>query len=271
MDTIFKKAARSALNEWKQSIDGLDDLVSSIWVWYLERPMTQRKLGEIEEHEAVKTVKKAALQMLRQNTLDDNLFDGKNLYSSESVKDYLSGTSTNEYLAEIMPEAVEALEQQNDGKYAEALHSRYSDHQIPRSKSEENVLVRAHQSLTEHVNLIAVKNTVDVSGVGSRDAVFEHTRKAKGGHSDPTANYALALIDDLSEVKKTENRETIKDVWHTLNDPQTWDEFLGGAGASVVLELGGGKRYRATGYEARMLKKHPDLVGPFTEKVRQRC
>jgi hypothetical protein len=258
MDTIFKKAARSALNEWKQSIDGLDDLASSIWVWYLERPMTQRKLGEIEEHEAVKTVKKAALQMLRQNTLDDNLFDGKNLYSSESVKDYLSGTSTNEYLAEIMPEAVEALEQQNDGKYAEALHRRYSDHQIPRSKSEENVLVRAHQSLTEHVNLIAVKNTVDVSGVGSRDAVFEHTRKAKGGHPDPTGDIALSLLDKPVER-------------HHYLEPTDKDDFLGGAGASVVLELGGGKRYRATGYEARMLKKHPDLVGPFTEKVRQRC
>ena len=76
MDAIFRKAAKSALFAWKQDEAGLEDLVNDIWVWYLERPTTQKKLKSIEPHEAVKSVKKAALQILAKNSLSDDKFDG---------------------------------------------------------------------------------------------------------------------------------------------------------------------------------------------------
>lgn len=251
LNTLFRRAGRAALTEWKQELNKLDDLVADIWVWYLERPATQRKLEGLKTGEAVKTVKKAALQMLRQNTIDDNLFEGKNTYSSESVKDYLSGRSTNEGLKELLSEALDLLAEQNEGRYVAALRDRYSKSQIPSSKKDENLLVRAHQSLTEHVNLIAVKREID-----TRNAVDPETRRSKGGgHSDPTGNTALLLMEHPEE------RESFLEVTYK-------EDFLGGAGSSVVIELGNGARYRATGKEAQALIKYPELIEPFTQKLR---
>lgn len=199
MDTLFRKAAKSALYSWRLDESGLDDLVSDIWVWYLERPTTQRKLQSIAPHEVVKTVKMAALQMLSGKMLSANEFNGRNLYSSDSVKDALRGVSTNRYLIDIIPRAMEALSSQNEA-YAEALRSRYEDNVFPSEKQGQNALVRAHKSLTEHVNIIAITAGVDADGnvtegPGSRHSVFPETRPTSGGHSDPTADIAILLIE----------------------------------------------------------------------------
>ncbi|ASZ75396.1 helix-turn-helix DNA binding protein [Mycobacterium phage JoshKayV] len=200
MDRIFRRAARDALFAWKQDESGLDDLVSDIWVWYLESPTTQRKLQAIEPHEAQKSVKNAALQMLSKQQLSSNVFNDRNLYSSEAVKEALAGTSTNRYLVDILPRALEALAAQNEAR-AEAIRSRYEDGVIPVRQSKQQVqLSKAVKSLTEHVNIIAITAGVDADGnvtegPGSRHSVFPETRPTSGGHSDPTADIAILLIE----------------------------------------------------------------------------
>lgn len=199
MESIFREAARSAMFAWKQDESGLEDLVNDIWVWYLERPATQSKLQKIERHEAVKTVKLAAMQMLSGNMLSANEFNGRNLYSSESVKEALLGASTNYYLNDILPEALKSLDQQNEG-YAEAIRKRYEDGVRPKGAASDE-LRHAHKSLTEHVNIIAITAGVDAEGnvsegPGSRNAVFPETRKGSGdNHSDPTCDLAISLVE----------------------------------------------------------------------------
>lgn len=250
LNTIFRKAGKFALTEWKQELDQLDALVNDIWVWYLESPTTQRKLEGLNTGEAVKTVKKAALQMLRKKTISDNLFEGKNTYSSESVKEALSGSSSCELLGDLIEDALSAMSAQNEGRYVNEITSRYTIGVIPK-QGQHHTLKRAVRSLTEHVNLIAVKQEID-----SSRGVDPETRRSKGGgHADPTGNTALLLLDHPEE------RENFLEVTYK-------EDFLGGAGSSVVIELGNGARYRATGKEAQALIKYPELIEPFTQKLR---
>ncbi|QBJ00238.1 DNA binding protein [Mycobacterium phage Pharaoh] len=200
MDKVFRTAAKAALWAWKQDESGLDDLVNDIWVWYLERPGTQAKLVGLSTNEIVTTVKRAALQMLSGQQLNANEFNGRNLYSSENIKEALAGTSTNRYLIDILPRAMEALDSQNEGQ-AEAIRRRYEDGEIPtKAGGAAMLLSRAVKSLTEHVNIIAITAGVDsdgnqTEGPGSRHSVFPETRPTTGGHSDPTADIAILLIE----------------------------------------------------------------------------
>ncbi len=205
MDEIFREAAAKALIAWKQDDSGLEDLVNDIWVWYLERPATQKKLKAIESYEAVKSVKLAALQMLSKYQLSSNEFHGRNLYSSDSVKDALKGKSTNRYLEDVLPLAMDALRDQNPER-AEAIRIRYEDGVVPVSRSKEQVqLSKAVKSLTEHVNIITITAGVDADGnvsegPGSRNAVYPELRRAKGGgHSDPTGNMAIMLLENPTQ------------------------------------------------------------------------
>ena len=222
MEKIITKSAKSALFSWKQSEEGLGDLVNDLWVWYLESPATQKKLKESDEFLARRLVYKAALQILAKNSLSDDKFDGKNLYSSDSVKDALLGRSKNHYLVDILPKALESLADQNED-YAEALRSRYTDGTSPSDKQGQNRLVRAHKSLTEHVNIIAITAGVDsdgnvTEGPGSRHAVFPETRRGRGaGHADPTGDIAVMLIEH------PELRDEYLEV-------QPIREFIGGRG-----------------------------------------
>ncbi|QTF81477.1 helix-turn-helix DNA binding domain protein [Mycobacterium phage TarsusIV] len=200
MEDIFRKSAKAAMFAWKQSEDGIDDLVNDLWVWYLERPGTQKKLQDADEYLARRLVYKAALQILAGQSLESDMFNGKSLYSSDNVKDALLGVSTNRYLVDILPRAMEALSAQNEAR-AEAIRSRYEDGVIPVSRSKEQVqLSKAIKSLTEHVNVIAITAGVDADGnvtegPGSRHSVFPETRPTSGGHSDPTADIAILLIE----------------------------------------------------------------------------
>lgn len=204
---VLRKGAKSALYAWKQDESGLEDLLHDLWVWYLERPGTQDKLEALKPHEAVKAVKRAALQMLSQKQLTSNEFHGRNLYSSENVKEALLGVSKNRYLVDVLPRALDALDTQNPAR-AEAVRSRYLDGEIPVSRSKEQVqLSKAIKSLTEHVNVIAITAGVDAAGnvregPGSRSAIFPELRRAKNsGHPDPTGDTAVLLVTrpDLRE------------------------------------------------------------------------
>ena len=194
------KAARTALFEWRQDESGAEDLAHDLWLWYLERPGTQEKMEGLTFLEQVATAKLAANQMLSRQQLNSNEFNGRNLYSSEAIKDALLGRSKNRYLMDILPMAMDALSRKNEA-YAEAIRSRYDDGVVPPQGAEHVRLVRALKSLTEHVNIIAITAGVDAEGnvsegPGSRHAVFPHIRKSQGhGHSDPTGDMAIALVE----------------------------------------------------------------------------
>ncbi|AMS00952.1 sigma-K factor [Mycobacterium phage Loser] len=197
---IIRRGARKALFVWKQDDSDLDDLVNDLWVWYLERPATQKKMAKLTASEAVETVKLAALQMLSGEQLSSNEFNGRNLYSSDAVKDALLGVSTNRYLVDILPRAMESLAAQNE-RQAETIRVRYEDGVVPpRGSAAEAMLKRAVKGLTENVNIIAITAGVDADGnvtegPGSRHSVFPETRPTSGGHSDPTADIAILLIE----------------------------------------------------------------------------
>ncbi|AEJ94555.1 hypothetical protein PBI_ACHEBE_49 [Mycobacterium phage Achebe] len=193
---VLEAAAKSALATWGRE-GGLDDLVQDLWVWYLERPETQRKLAELSKPEAITTVRRAAIQILTEQVLAGNNFNGRNLYSSEAVKDVLKDRSTNRYLKDIMPTAMAALEKQNPD-HAEALRVRYEDG----GKPDKDVLFRAHKAITEQVNIIAI-----TAGDVSSAAVQAETRKSSGGRSDPTADAAIALIEKGDEEHELEDKD----------------------------------------------------------------
>lgn len=198
---IINKAAKSALFSWRQSEDGLEDLVNEVWVWYLESPATQEKLSTADVPLARKLVYKAALQILAKSSLSADRFNGRNIYSSDNIKDALRKQSNNRYLLDILPRALKALSEQNAGQ-AEAIRTRYEDGVVPaRGSAAEAKLKRSVKSLTENVNIIAITAGVDAygnvnEGPGSRSAVFPETRRAKGArHPDPTGETAIMLIE----------------------------------------------------------------------------
>ena len=207
LDKIFTKSAKAALFAWRQSDSDYEDLKQKLWEWYLETPSTQKKMADLSTNEAIKTARMRALQLLSKEQLSANNFRGMNLYSSDSVKAALAGTSTNRYLKSILPIAMADLDKRNSG-HAEALRSRYEDGIVPSDNAPQQVLKRAVKSLTEHINVIAITagatmgadGTVAPSskspGIGRRDQVFPEHRRMRGGPvSDPTGNTALMLID----------------------------------------------------------------------------
>ena len=220
----FTKAARSALVAWKGNYGDEDDLVHDLWIWYLESPAVQKKLEGADAALSQTLIRKKAMNILKKLAVDSDLFDGRTVYSSDAVREALRGESSNNYLSDILPMAMTSLEKKNP-RQAEAVKSRYLDGVVPpQDSSEKKLLARAVKSLTERVNIIAITagitrdengNVLDREGPGSRSAVFPQTRKAKGdGHSDPTADVALALInggdDPITLCAMTSDRKPVR-------------------------------------------------------------
>lgn len=201
MDEVFRKASIKALIEWGRD-GGVEDLVQDLWTWFYERPGTQEKLEGISQYAARKMVYKVALQILAQQALGADTFRGRTLYSSDSVREALHGLSNNKYLREILPIALEAVQHRDDvledqGKdrgYAEALRLRYEDKVFPDQGADQVRLSRAVKSLTDEINLLHL--TAPVEGTGSRGEVFPGSRRASGGHADPTGDVAMLLIEN---------------------------------------------------------------------------
>jgi len=198
---VFLRAARKALYEWGRE-EGYEDLVNSLWLWYLESPGTQEKLAGLAFDEAVVTVKNRALQVLSEERYSDNT--SLSLYSSDSVKDALKGRSENKYLVDVLPTALERLANRNPG-HAEAIRRRYVDGLIPQG-AEADLLTKAHRSLAREVNVLYL-TTGSPDGPGSRHEVYPETRKAKGCTGDPTGNIAVTLIEN-PEIRDEYYEET---------------------------------------------------------------
>ncbi|AXH46793.1 helix-turn-helix DNA-binding domain protein [Mycobacterium phage Acolyte] len=235
LNKLFLQATRKALVGWETDLTA-DEIIQELWVWYLESPYIQTTLGKLHRGEAVLYVRSQVFNILTGEAKSRDLFDGRSLYSSDNVKDALSRASTNRYLVDILPLAMQSLEKQNEG-YVEAIRVRYDDGVVPVSRSKQQVyLSRAVKSLTEHVNVIAITAGIETDergrisakeGPGSKHAVFPDTRKSKGAdHSDPTADMAIGLIEagdqEVVLCATTADRHPIKgDNGRYLDSAQT--------------------------------------------------
>lgn len=194
LDKIFRRAVSRSCAEWGwDESQYADDLVQDLWVWFLERPSVQNQFAELMGSGETALVRelcfKAAEQLMSQDLHERNLFEEKTLYSSDSVRESLRGQSTNKYLNEMLPWALEAVARHNPG-YGEAVKERYVDGvNHPPGSAKQQRLVRAVKSLTEEINAMYIGD----SG-GGRNAVYPDIRKQTSKHGDPTGDTALALI-----------------------------------------------------------------------------
>ncbi len=266
MQKVIRKAAESAVVEWfsgqwERQAQTVDDLNQDLWVWYLERPETQRKIAGLSEPEAVKTVMLHAAQILSKQTLEGNTFNGKDIFSSDSVKEALKGKSSNKYLQTILPTAMRSL----DGVHAEAIRNRYEDGVVPKEGAAKFILFYALKALTAEVNVRYI--TAEVQGVGSATAVFPHTRKAKGGHGDPTGDIGTQMADRPYEY---ETGEDLRPHFYAPSDMRQWSH---GAAAEPTYDLcevnGKTVRVRPTGEEAVLLRNNPQLLAAYLDGKRK--
>ncbi|AWH13573.1 hypothetical protein SEA_DIGNITY_56 [Mycobacterium phage Dignity] len=201
LNKLFTQAARKALIGWDTDLPA-EEIVNELWVWYLESPYVRGVIEKRSPGKRVMFVRMQVFNILTGEAKARDLFEARSPYSSDNVKDALKGESTNHYLVDILPMAIEALRNDN---YAEALRSRYTDGIVPKENAPKQTLKWAVKSLTETVNYIAITagirkdengKVIVKDGPGSKNAVFPDIRKAQGdGHSDPTANIAILLIE----------------------------------------------------------------------------
>jgi hypothetical protein len=205
----IEAAARQALHDWGLSYEGLDDLVHDGVVFYLERPSVSLWLSKADTETARRRVfyrtKKVVLddgtvewqrrgilsQILSGNQTADNVFSGDEVYGSNSIKDWLKGTSTNKYLGHLIQQGLDQLEAQH-ATYREAIRSRYEAGVVPDQGSAAVTLTRSVEKLTENVNRLGQAEKQGEVLVPERRASTR--RGGKGGHSDPTADVAMALM-----------------------------------------------------------------------------
>lgn len=272
-DKLFKQAAKTAMLLWRNgSSDGYQDLANDLWVWYLERPATRRKLSELCDNEIVALLKTIAVQILSGQQHELDLFREKVMYSSENVKDVLKGRSTNKYLAEMLPAAFKKLAASNP-QYADAIDSRYNKKNIPPQGPEFVRLTRATKAITEIVNGLCIADThrdendnLHVKdGPGSKEGKFLQDRepgngagavapssRRKGEHSDPVAAQALALLE----------HPEIEDELLYLEPITEWTRP-----PRQVVFLPDGRSYRLSSEEQRRVAVEPAYIEVFIAEV----
>ena len=227
IEGLIRKAAAAAVSDWGHGDP--QDLEQSLWVWYLESPATQKQIGDADEFLARRWIYHAGTQILAREALAGDRFSGKTLYSNEAVKSALRGGQENKYLSRILPTAIEQHAARNP-QQAEAIRSRYTDDLVPQPDSAAAALLkRGVKSLTEEVNLLYLTTNKDC--VGSAGAVFPESRKRQGGYSDPTANIALALMDNAG----------VREAYY---EEEPLPAFLAGAEAHPAVPLGDGRSVR---------------------------
>lgn len=248
------RAAKSALvqwysGQWTRQSEEVGDLTDDLIVWYLTRASTRNQMESLSEPQIMVMFRNHARQVLSRAALDGDVFDGKTLYTTESIKDALKGESTNRYLMTILPFAIKRL---ND-TYREALAKRYIDGEYPQNKEEENAQMWGTVALTREVNVLYI--TEDVKGVGSSSTVFPESIKSKGGdHSDPTGNTALMLMAQKPDFVDE----------YLYESP--WKQVCEGASSEPVIEFGPSGRYRLTAEEAELFRRVPGLIELFVEQ-----
>lgn len=213
LDDTIRAAARQALHDWGRTMESrggsngeLEDLVQDLWAFYLDprnksvqkfvasrttETGRRRVFYRLEKGENGKSRRAGlASQIIVGQQAESDLFQADQSYSSESIKEWLRGESTNKYLGKLITQAMDRLYQD----HLVAIKSRYEDGVIPsRTGPAKDVLLRAHVALTEAVNGL---HQAEKSEEGQRPTrgVQAGSRRGGGGYSDPTADMALGLI-----------------------------------------------------------------------------
>jgi hypothetical protein len=247
------RAAKSALTIWcngqfSRQRGLFDDLFQDLLLWYCSRPETRRKMAGLTDAEVFVTFKKHASQELSGQQLADNVYLDKVMFSTDSVKRFLKGNSTNKYLAEVIPLALDNINE----LHKEAILVRYVDGIIPKQGKDAEFLSHSLKRLTEEVNVIQL--TTDQETIGSRSVIFPDTVKPQGSHGDSTAGIALTLMEQRPDVKDE----------YLYESP--WEQINQGAAAEPVIEFGPSKRFRLTAEEAKLFRRVPGLIELFIEQ-----
>ena len=252
------RAAKSALvqwysGQWVRQAEEVGDLTNELLVWYMQGPATRRKMESLSEPEIMVTFRRHAKELLSTATLEGNAFEGKALYSTESVKDALNGKSTNVYLKTILPLALKRITK----TYREAIMDRYYGEEpcYPASKEAQNALMNAHKALIREVNVLYI--TQEVEGIGSSSVVFPESIRPKGEYNDPTADTALALMNaDPDFVDE-----------YLYESP--WEQVCKGHAAEPEIVFGPSGRYRLTAAENQLFDSVPGLIDMFIDQKRE--
>lgn len=223
LDVTIRAAAKQALHDWGRPLDDLEDLVQDVWVFYLNprnvslqnwvskaetetgrRKVFYRTKREVQPDGGVVWKRQGIIsQILSGNQADDNIFSGEEIYSSDAVKDWLAGKSSNKYLGKLITNAMQWLGNYNPGHLA-VIQERYEqqlpEYLVPGAAAMK--LSRAVKSLTDTVNRAVLEEKHgEKSSTPSRG---RGPRRGVGGYSDPTADLALGLIksgDDPLEIE----------------------------------------------------------------------
>jgi hypothetical protein len=225
-----------------------DDLLQDLLEWYLETPSTQHKMGGLVDAEVFVTFKRRAQQLLSKQQLDDNIQKNKVLYSTDAVKRYLKGESTNRYLIDAIPIALDMINE----KHKEALLSRYVDGKVPDQGKDAEFLSNSHKTLTAMVNLMQL--TANEDTIGSRSVVFPDSVRPAGGHGDPTANITLMLLNQHPDFVDE----------YLYESP--WEQVCGGSKAEPVIEFGPSGKLRLSAAEADLMTRVPGLIDLFIDQ-----
>lgn len=247
------RAAKSALvqwysGQWQRQAEQLGELTNDLIMWYMENPSTQALASELAEPQIMVTFRKHALQLLARAALDGDIFQGKVLYSSESVKEALSGETSNIYLKTILPLALKRISKYHQ----DAIAKRYIDGEYAQDKREENAQRRAIVALTREVNVLYI--TAEVKGAGSSHVVFPDTIRPKGDYSNPTQQLALTLAGQHTDLAEE----------YLYESP--WEQVCTGAASEPVIDFGPSGRYRLTAEEAKLFRRVPGLIELFIEQ-----
>lgn len=201
-------AVRQALHDWGRSVEDAEDLMQDVWTFYLDpRNVSAQKwiakadtetgrrrvfyrTKKVVQPDGTVVWKRQGIisQILTGNQADDNVFAGEDSYSSESIKDWLKGESTNKYLGSLITRGMDRLYPE----HLAAVRSRYEDGVIPgRKDPAKDVLLRAHIALTEAVNAVVLAEKSEGTSKPPRPGGGP---RRSSGYSDPTADLAIGLI-----------------------------------------------------------------------------
>jgi hypothetical protein len=205
-------------------------------------------MESLVDAEVFVTFKRYAQQTLSGQQLQDNIQKDKVMFSTDSIKRYFKGQSTNKYLIDVVPLALDMINE----KHKEALLSRYVDGKIPAQGKDAEFLSNSHKTLTAQVNLMQL--TTDAKSIGSRSVVFPDTVKPSGAHGDPTAGIALTLMEQQPDYVDE----------YLYESP--WEQINYGAAAEPVIEFGPSGKYRLTAEEAQLFTRVPGLIDLFIEQ-----
>lgn len=186
--SAIRRAVSSVAFQWPDVIEQ-DDLEQELWVWYLERPSAQAKLGAADKSERHKLLVRQGHLIASRKNQENLRFAQEFTYTIDDVKNVLAGKDRRDDSLDDLDEAMNLLRERN-ADYAEAIKSKYGDHLTPSGRTESNRLYQAHLVLTDLMNqvyrdkasgFVAFPGMTLGDGPGSRKAISNSTAQSLTG------------------------------------------------------------------------------------------